>query len=54
MLILGRACVSALVTLSLDILDGQRAVRDTLSHVCGELDIILTCLNEEKMGETFN
>lgn len=41
MLIPGGACVLALVALSLDVLDGEGAIRNTLSHVCGQFDVIL-------------
>lgn len=39
-LIFGRAGEGALVALSLDVLDGETAIRDTLSHICGQFDII--------------
>lgn len=39
-LIPGGARVLSLVALPLDVLDGQGAIRNTLSHVCGQFDII--------------
>jgi hypothetical protein len=47
-LISSRAQVGALIGLSLDIFNGQRAIWDTLSHVCGQLDVILTSDRERK------
>lgn len=44
MLILRRTCVGSLIALPLDIFDGQAAIRDTLSHVCGKLDIIFKAI----------
>lgn len=48
-LIAGRACVLALVALALDVLDGQSAVWNTLSHICGQFDVILQIRRENKI-----